>query len=305
MMRRFLIRLRNIALYFLAFLGALFILFIIFVPKTPLKNSAASKEIVLVPTYTPAPASAPAVVATVAPTSAPKSTDSPTPTSSPTSAPTVAPMIGVTMDVANLRAGPGTTYPISGSLASGQSVIIVAKNDAGDWYQLDSKAWVASFLVDTREPPTVVPTAISLPVMVAYLRNDRIGKVYLTDLSDIYNAIQESFGLIGTRFSQYVDNPSIIHTKTWQNDVTASLTVLKASLALIPQMNPPFYLADLHSDLLQATDHLNKAIELVNRGLRNESDNDFNLGAQEIKLATPFLISIRTRLDNINSEINK
>ncbi len=70
---------------------------------------------------------------------------------------------------ANLRAGPGTTYPIVGSANAGQSVTIVAANDEKDWLQLDNGAWVASFLVQPQtaitatlplEPP--MPTGVTL-----------------------------------------------------------------------------------------------------------------------------------------------
>lgn len=49
---------------------------------------------------------------------------------------------------ANLRAGPGTTYAVAGSTASGQQLDIVARNSAGDWLQLASGAWIAAFLVN-------------------------------------------------------------------------------------------------------------------------------------------------------------
>jgi hypothetical protein len=64
----------------------------------------------------------------------------------PTTTPPLPP--AVANQPANLRAGPGTTYAIVGSAAQGQTLTIIARNAAGDWYQLDSGAWIASFLVD-------------------------------------------------------------------------------------------------------------------------------------------------------------
>ena len=60
---------------------------------------------------------------------------------------------------ANLRAGPGTTYAIVGSAAQGQVLTIVARNTAGDWYQLSDDAWIAAFLVDGA--PAGLPVADS------------------------------------------------------------------------------------------------------------------------------------------------
>jgi len=37
---------------------------------------------------------------------------------------------------ANLRQGPGTNYPVVGGVKAGAPLEIVAKNEAGDWYQL-------------------------------------------------------------------------------------------------------------------------------------------------------------------------
>lgn len=49
---------------------------------------------------------------------------------------------------ANLRAGPGTDHAVVGAVEQGDTIELVASNDAGDWYQLASGAWIAAFLVD-------------------------------------------------------------------------------------------------------------------------------------------------------------
>jgi micrococcal nuclease len=60
---------------------------------------------------------------------------------------------------ANLRAGPGTNYPLAGGVKAGQSLDVVAKNEAGDWLQLANGVWIASFLV-ANPPPIPVASAI-------------------------------------------------------------------------------------------------------------------------------------------------
>lgn len=59
--------------------------------------------------------------------------------------------------VANLRAELGTNYDIVDGLATGDPLNIVARDDAGDRYQLDSGAWIARFLVDNA--PAALPVA--------------------------------------------------------------------------------------------------------------------------------------------------
>lgn len=58
---------------------------------------------------------------------------------------------------ANLRAGPGTTYAIIGRVQQGQPLAIVGRNQAGDWYQLDSGMWIAAILV--KQAPAMATTA--------------------------------------------------------------------------------------------------------------------------------------------------
>ena len=48
---------------------------------------------------------------------------------------------------ANLRAGPGTDYPIADGLSAGDPLTVVAISPGGDWYQLKSGQWIAQFLV--------------------------------------------------------------------------------------------------------------------------------------------------------------
>lgn len=192
---RFVRWLYKAVLYFLAFCGALFVIMLtVFFVTGPHKTTdsiaatvatPAKKGIVLVPTYTPSPSIAHAPsTSTVAPASVPKPTNTP----EPTVAPTATPMSGVTVDSANLRAGPGTTYPISGSLASGQNVNIVAKNDAGDWYQLDSKTWIAAFLVNIGGVVADQPTPTTGPKVLTYSEVRAIADAATDVQWDVYSA---------------------------------------------------------------------------------------------------------------------
>lgn len=49
---------------------------------------------------------------------------------------------------ANLRSGPGTSYPVAGSIRTGQALTITGRNQAGDWLQLVDGKWIAAFLVN-------------------------------------------------------------------------------------------------------------------------------------------------------------
>lgn len=102
------------------------------------------------PTPTPIPPTATPDPPTATP-DPPTATPDPSPTPAGPSA----------ANAANLRAGPGTDYPVVGSLSAGQSLQIVAANPAGDWHQLEDGAWVAAFLV--ANPPAGLPVATAAP----------------------------------------------------------------------------------------------------------------------------------------------
>ena len=96
---------------------------------------------------TPVTTTAPIVEAPVAPAEAP---------AAPV-APVVSIGTGSANTSANLRGGPGTNFPVVGGTQTGQALTIVAKNDAGDWYQLDTGQWIAAFLVANLTGDIAVP----------------------------------------------------------------------------------------------------------------------------------------------------
>lgn len=84
-------------------------------------------------------------------------------------APVVSIGTGSANRAANLRGGPGTNFPVVGGTQTGQGLTIVAKNDAGDWYQLDNGQWIAAFLVanlagDIAAPAQPVPVQVEAEV---------------------------------------------------------------------------------------------------------------------------------------------
>lgn len=94
--------------------------------------------------------------------------ESPTPTPEPpTPTPEPKPIAVVNSPLINVRQGPGTTYPLAGQLERGTELTIVAKNPAGDWWQVccvnGQNVWIADFLVDTSGPLETVPVAADIP----------------------------------------------------------------------------------------------------------------------------------------------
>ncbi|MCX6049505.1 MAG: SH3 domain-containing protein [Chloroflexi bacterium] len=65
---------------------------------------------------------------------------------------------GTVIRNANLRAGPGTSYAISGQADQGDTLAIIGQDAAGNWYHLATDHWIAAFLVNTGTE-TQTPTA--------------------------------------------------------------------------------------------------------------------------------------------------
>ena len=118
-----------------------------------------------------------ALEATDTPTVTPTALPTPPPTPTPT-ATSASPTVSISR-VMNVRAGPGTIYPILGQASPGEQFPISGKNPAGGWWQIIYRgqyAWVYSPLVTATypelvqvapiiptPPPTPVPTATPIP----------------------------------------------------------------------------------------------------------------------------------------------
>jgi len=130
----------------------------------------------------------PGAADTPTPTNVPPGVDTPTPTTLPTDTPvpptlpydgqpTIVALIGL-----NVRSGPGTAYPVIGTLPAGQAARITGQNADGTWWQIvfppDSggRGWVSSgaqygtayntesvSIVETPAPPTYTPTSTGTP----------------------------------------------------------------------------------------------------------------------------------------------
>lgn len=130
---------------------------------------AAAPTATLMPTFTPTPVpeDPPTARPTDTPTTAPTVTAPPTATATPTVPPTPAPPSAQAARAVNVRSGPGTAYPIIGSLAPAQVMTIVGKNPAGDWWQVccvnQQQGWVAASVVTASGPLDTVAVAANIP----------------------------------------------------------------------------------------------------------------------------------------------
>ena len=132
------------------------------VPPTPTLAPAATQP----PAQSAAPATATPMEAAEAATATATSQPAAAPTDIPTATPEPKPMV-VAGKTINVRGGPGTDYAVVGSLDNGDNVRIVAKNNAGDWWQIrlpnEVLGWVYNAIVSITGDTAGVPIAANIP----------------------------------------------------------------------------------------------------------------------------------------------
>jgi SH3-like domain-containing protein len=95
----------------------------------------------------------------------------PTPTLTPTATPAPTFNAEVGVELANLREGPGSDYPVVVILGQGEGLLLTARNAAGDWFYartaLGQEGWIFNetlllhddiLLLPGRITPTPFPT---------------------------------------------------------------------------------------------------------------------------------------------------
>jgi hypothetical protein len=125
-------------------------------------QAPASETVAPAATDVPAPTSVPPTA-----TELPATSTAAPPTSSPTPEPQT-PRVAADSAV-NLRGGPGKAYPVVGRLAAGQEVPIIARNESGDWWQIEysaaGQAWVAGTVIRVLGAIDTVAVAQNIPVL--------------------------------------------------------------------------------------------------------------------------------------------
>jgi len=152
-----------------------------------IKGDTARTSRTPAPTFTPVPVGTAMVI--VMPTATNPPTATSTPTTAPTSTPTVAPDTPtplppspsaqppsgtptpvrpqvIASNTVNVRSGPGTNYPVIGSLPSNIPVSVTGRNNEASWWQISSPdgatGWVANSVVQANHTENV-PVAVAPP----------------------------------------------------------------------------------------------------------------------------------------------
>lgn len=135
---------------------------------TAIAPTADSDALAQMPTFTLTLTSTETPTATSKPTSTSTPTVTPQPTSTPTPLPTdtPTPVAPHSTTNVNMRTGPGTEYNIVDVLHPEDTFAILARNEAGTWYQIDkggTKAWVAAYLLEDAPPGEKIAVTTDIP----------------------------------------------------------------------------------------------------------------------------------------------
>jgi hypothetical protein len=140
--------------------------------RSPARAPAASAtplatQLVVIPSTTPQPPTN-----TPSPTATP--TEAPSPTEGPAATETPPPMLTITKP-ANVRTGPGTSYPIVAGINTGERVPAIGRDSAGEWFAIsfaggpNGVGWLSSLvatldgvvndlpIVEAAPPPPTAP----------------------------------------------------------------------------------------------------------------------------------------------------
>ena len=99
---------------------------------------------------------------------------------------------------------------------------------------------------------------------------------------------------ISILFSQVGTNTALLTNTTWQYNVLQGLLALKSFSDSIRRLDPPFYFSDIHSDFLEAADHVDNAVDQIAGGLDNLDSDKLNTGLIEYKAASTPILSSET-----------
>jgi len=152
------------------------------VPLLPARHPSPTPTVSTVALATATPTAAPSATPTAAPTSTPEPTSTPVPTSSPTPTATATPRptftptatatatptatptpaVEIRRDM-NLRAGPGTVYPVVGHAKKGQVLPVEAR--WGTWYRVAEGKWIygGKGLAEPNAGAKTAPVARKIP----------------------------------------------------------------------------------------------------------------------------------------------
>ena len=186
-------------------------------------------------------------------------------TVAPTVAPSLTPTGARAKNSANLRSGPGTSFPVVDGVQSGQVLTIVSQNVTRDWYQLDTGNWIAAFLVE--QSLGNVPIT-SVPLLSTLTANERDASAnYAHNVIPIMDTYVSAFQQLEILFSTLSNTPTLILVDEWKVRVALQLALMRAAGNDVRDLQAPVSMQPIQYSLLKAAEHYDTATILIAEGI--------------------------------------
>lgn len=228
----------------------------------------------------------------------------------------------VTLD-ANLRAGPGITFPIIGGTVTGQELTIVARNEDGSWLQLDNGGWVATFLVanpplTTTVPlfveggaqpaatatPTPGPTSTPAPSATSVFTSSTptLGvreNLYVIRVDGIVDGYDFTLTKIDDLVAQAGEDATLLQDRAWIVEMTTAITLLRSTGEEATGLSAPPIFATAHADLVKAAASFTAAADLLAEGVDQLDTARLDEAFAEITTGSNLLTRAQSAIDLI------
>jgi uncharacterized protein YgiM (DUF1202 family) len=246
-----------------------------------------------------------------------------TPTVAPILVPTPTPVPQVILPTvttnANLRAGPGTQFALLGGTIAGQTINIVARNEAGDWFLLDNGGWVAAFLVAnppalatlpisgadqvtpttpvTTTPPLTTTAAVTPTAVITTTTLGIRDNLYLIDANEAIARYERALDEIDQLTAQAGQNAALLQDQTWIQSITTAIALLQATDTRVRGLEPTPALQAVHDDLVAAAAAYDSAAALLTQAVDQRQPASFDAAFAEITRGNALLVSATRRID--------
>ncbi len=284
---------------------------------------------------TPVVAATPAVTATTVVTSAVTPAATPAATATPVPAASTAVTPTTTTD-ANLRAGPGTEFPIIGGTINGQAINIVGRNADGTWFRLDNTGWIFGELVanppaldtvpvvNADGTPVEVPAATPVPatggglplptatpagaatgsttaeaVAAASTETSAATGPNAAYIGEVQALIARYDGIAQTMdalIAEATTNGAALTTPAWADRVNAAVGLLRTTGASVAELQAPAALAGAQQDLVTAAQQYTAAGAALAQAVATGAADQLNVANSSIELANTSLTAVERAL---------
>jgi uncharacterized protein YraI len=279
---------------------------------------------------TPVIAATPVLTATTALTPAitPEATATPVPAATTAVTPT-------TTTDANLRAGPGTEFPIIGGTITGQAINIVGRNADGTWFRLDNTGWIFGELVAnppaldtvpvvnadgtpvdapaaTPAPatggglplPTATPAGAAAPgttgeeAATAATAAAATGPnaAYIGEVQAIITRYDGIAQTMDSLIAEATSSNAALTTPAWADRVNAAVGLLRTTGASVAELQAPTALAAAQQDLVTAAQQYTAAGAALAPAVATGAADQLNVANSSIELANTSLTAVERAL---------